>query len=277
MKNNKEILVLGKGFIGERIQESLRCAITDRFISSFDDAKKIIEDFKPKILVNCIGSTGGNNVDDCEKNPDEALMANTFVPVILSEVALRYNIKLVHISSGCIYHFNYSKDRPIAEDKISDFFELFYSRTKIYSEQILKVLAKKYHVLIVRIRIPLTNSPHPKNILTKLIEYKSVIDIPNSITYVPDFIQALRYLIEIKAEGIYNVVNRGGLKYPELLDVYRKYSPDFNYKIIDIKELNLIRTNLILSTEKLEKTGFKIRDIHEVLEECVREYVVRNC
>ncbi|MDP8216758.1 MAG: sugar nucleotide-binding protein [Candidatus Kaelpia imicola] len=273
MKNSKDVLILGKGFIGEMLERALQCSITDKYISSFRDAQKIIEEFKPKVLINCIGSTGENNVDDCEKNPDKTLMANTFVPIILSEAALRYNIKLIHISSGCIYHFNYSEDEPIAEDKIPDFFELFYSRTKIYSEQILKILAKKYSILIVKIRIPLTGFPHPKNLLTKLIEYKSIIDIPNSITYIPDFINALEHLINIGAEGIYNAVNKGGLKYSELLDVYRKYTPDFNYKIIDIKELGLVRTNLILSTDKLEKTGFKIRDIHDVLEECVKNYI----
>ena len=273
MKNNKEILVLGKGFIGEMLEKALQCSITDQYISSLKDAQKIIEDFKPKVLINCIGSTGENNVDDCEKDPDETLMANTFVPIILSEVALRYNIKLVHISSGCIYHFNYSEDEPIVEDKIPDFFELFYSRTKIYSEQILNTLAKKYPILIVKIRIPLVGFPHPKNILTKLIQYKSVIDVPNSITYIPDFVVALEHLINMEAEGIYNVVNKGGLQYPELLDIYKKYAPDFNYKIIGLKELGLVRTNLILSTDKLEKTEFKIRDIHDVLEECIKNYI----
>ena len=57
------------------------------------------------------------------------------------------------------------------------------------------------------------------------------------------------------------------------MDVYKRYNPKFNYEVIDYKKLNLVRTNLILSTRKLEKDGFKVRNIHEVLEECVREYV----
>jgi len=65
----------------------------------------------------------------------------------------------------------------------------------------------------------------------------------------------------------------GVLRYPELLDVYKKYKPDFQYEIIDYKQLKLVRTNLVLSTEKLEKTGFKMRDIKEVFEECVKGYL----
>jgi len=69
------------------------------------------------------------------------------------------------------------------------------------------------------------------------------------------------------------VVNKGGLRYPDFLDVYKRYMPDFKYKVIAEKELNLVRTNLVLSVKKLEKTGFKVRRIKEVLEECVKEYV----
>jgi len=268
-----KILVLGKGFIGNKLQEEFQADISQQIFSCFTDAEKEIKRFNPGTIINCIGITGKNNVDDCEKVLDDALMANTFVPIMLGEVALRYGIRLVHISSGCIYHYDYSKNIPLNEEDLPDFFELFYSRTKIYSEQALETLSHKYPILIVRIRIPLDNQPHPKNVLTKLINYKKVIDIPNSITYIPDFIKALKHLIEINAIGLFNVVNKGGLRYPQLLDIYKKYVPDFQYEVIDFKKLNLVRSNLILSTEKLEKTGFKVRDIHEVLEECVKNYI----
>ena len=38
----------------------------------------------------------------------------------------------------------------------------------------------------------------------------------------PDFAKAVKHLINVEAKGIYNVVNKGGLRYPELLDVYKK-------------------------------------------------------
>jgi len=267
-----KILILGCGFIGNRLKEELGSEISDRKIYSFKDAEDEIKKFSPKIIINCIGHVG-TNIDDCELDKDKTLISNTFVPLILGEVALRNDIRLIHISSGCIYHFDYSKDKPIDEDKAPDFFDLFYSRSKIYSEQALGLLSKKYPILIVRIRIPLDNRPHPRNILTKIINYKKVIDIPNSITYIPDFINALKHLIKIEAKGIYNVVNKGVLKYPELLEIYKKYCPSFQYQVIDYKDLNLVRTNLILSTSKLERTGFKVRDIKEVQEECVQEYL----
>ena len=80
-------------------------------------------------------------------------------------------------------------------------------------------------------------------------------------------------LIKIDAKGIYNVVNKGALRYPELLNIYKEFAPDFEYKKIDFKKLNMVRTNLIMSTAKLERSGFKVRPIQEVLEECVKKYI----
>jgi len=268
-----KVLILGKGYIGQKIKEELGAKISDNKIFSYADAERMISRFNPGMVINCIGATGRRNVDDCELIKNKALMANSFVPIILSEVALRRKIRLVHISSGCIFHYDYSNDQAIDEEAIPDYLDLFYSRTKIYSEMALKALSKEYPVLIVRIRVPLDNRPHPKNLLTKLIGYRKVIDLANSVTYLPDFVKALRHLVNKGATGIYNVANSGSLRYPELMDVYKKYVPDYKYKIINYKALKLTRTNLILSVKKLEKTGFKVRDIHEVLEECVKEYL----
>ncbi|MCX5713879.1 MAG: sugar nucleotide-binding protein [Candidatus Omnitrophica bacterium] len=269
---NKRILILGKGFVGSRLHEEIDSELFESPINNLTDAEKIISGFNPKIIINCIGYTG-RNVDECEVEKDRALLANTFVPIILGEACLRRNIKLVHISSGCIYNYDYAKGHPIKEDKDPDFLGLYYSRTKIYAEKALEVILQKYPVLILRIRIPLDNRAHPKSLLSKLIKYKKVIDIPNSVTYIPDFVKALKYLLKINATGIYNVVNKGVLRYPELMDIYKEYVPDFEYEQIDFKKLKLVRTNLILSTKKLENSGLKVRDIHVVLDECVRGYL----
>jgi 3,5-epimerase/4-reductase len=268
-----KVLVLGKGYMGEKVAAELGCDICDKRILTFADAQAVVDEYKPDVMINCIGHTGARNVDDCELDKDKTLMGNTFVPIILAEAALRNDIKLVHISSGCIFNFDYEKQKPIDEEVVPDFFDLFYSRSKIYSERALELMAKKYGILIVRIRIPLDNRPHPKNILTKLIKYGKVIDIPNSVTYVPDFLKALKHLIKIDACGIFNVLNKYGLRYPDLMEVYKKYVPDFKYSTMDYRKLGLVRTNLVMSVRKLEKTGFTVRPIKDVLEECVKEYI----
>lgn len=269
---NKDILILGKGFIGSHLQKTLGCQITKARVHSYKDALRIIKKYNPKILINCIGVTGEKNVDDCELDIDGVLTANSFIPVILAEACLRNNIKLVHISSGCIFNYDYKENRPIKEESEDYFLKLFYSRSKIYAERAIEKLSRDYNILILRLRIPLVNEKNPKNLLDKLLKYSKIIDMPNSITYIPDFVRAVKYLLKIDARGIYNIVNRGGLRYPKLMQVYQKYFPGYKYKVISLKNLKLTRTNLILSVAKLQKTGFKVRDINSVLDECVRSW-----
>jgi len=269
MKN--KILVIGKGFIGNRLEKALPCEITGKYICCLKDVQELINKYKPKVIINCVAYIG-RNVDDCEKHRDRTLIANSYLPLVLAEAAVRNNIKLVHISSGCVYKFDYKKDKPIKEEKEPNFFDLFYSRSKIYSEKALEVLARKFDILILRIRLPLDDRPHPRNLLTKLVKYGKIIDTPNSITYIPDFIKALEHLINIEARGIYHIVNKEPLKYPELASAYKKLVPDFKYEVINFKKLNLVRTNLLLSCEKLERTGFRMSKIDEVIKECVEKY-----
>jgi dTDP-4-dehydrorhamnose reductase len=270
---NHKILILGRGYIAGRLSQAWGCPLEGKKIFSFKDAEAIYKKHAPRVIVNCIGHVGKRNVDDCELDADATLTANTLVPVWLGEIAFRRPVKLVHISSGCIYHYDYGKQRPITELLVPDYYNLFYSRTKIYAEGILEPLSRRCNILIARIRVPLDKTPHPRNILTKLIQYKTIIDVPNSITYIPDFIKMLEYLLKIDARGIYNCTNKGALRYPMLMDVYKKYVPDFKYTILPLRKLGLDRTNLVLSVRKLEKSGFKVRPIKDVLEECVRGYV----
>lgn len=270
---NKRILVLGTGFLGSQIKKTLDCRGSGKIINHFKDADAIVRAAMPKIIINCIGETGRRNVDDCETDKHKTLHANTVIPIILGDIAYRYKIKLIHISSGCIFHYDYRKDAPITEEKNPDYFSLYYSRTKIYAEQALRSFFKRTNILIIRIRIPLDDKKHPKNLLTKLLGYKKIIDVPNSVTYIPDFLKALKHLIAIDAKGIYHVALRDPLNYPFILEEYRKYDPSFTYTPIKPEKLGRNRTNLILSTRKLEKTGFNVRSIREVIPECVKKYV----
>lgn len=268
-----KILILGKGYIGKRLQGVLQCSITSQKITRYSQIASLIKKHRPSIIINCIGHTGKSNVDGCEQDLDKTLFSNTYIPILLAEAAMRHNIKLIHLSSGCIFNYNYGKSKPISEQIDPDYFKLFYSRSKIYSERMLNKLPNHSNILTLRIRIPLDDQPHPRNLLNKLIKYRKVINVPNSITYIPDFIKALKFLIRKKAHGIYNITCKGALLYPDLLDEYQKYHPEFKYKIISLKQLKLDRTNLVLSTKKLERSGYKLRHIKDVIPQCVKNFV----
>ena len=268
------VLIVGQGFIGRRLRDEWGCLSTDRKIFTFQDAEAIIDEYDPQVVINCVGYNGVKNVDDCDRELDKTFLTNTFIPMMFAELAIRRNFKLVQMSSGCIYHYDFKTQLPKTEEDAPDYFDLAYSRSKIACERALLSLMPKLNALIVRVRIPLDDRPHPRNILDRLVQFKKVINVANSVTYIPDFIKALDHLIKVDARGLYNVVNKGILYYPELLDVYKQSVPDFNYEVIDFEKLAIKRTNVVLSTDKLAKTGFKMRDIREVFGECVQNHLV---
>jgi dTDP-4-dehydrorhamnose reductase len=268
-----KLLIIGAGFIGTRVHEGLGGILSRRRIRSVEDAEEVIRHVRPRILINCAGYVGERNVDDCERHPAKTLSANAILPLLLAEASRRRKVKFVHVSTGCIYHYDYRSGEPLSEEKEPDFFDLLYSRAKIYAEAALASLVDRMQLLIVRPRVPLDDRPHPRNILTKLIAYHRAVDIPNSLTYLPDFIEALRHLLASDASGIFNVVNRGVLRYPELLKAYQRLVPFFRYETLRPGDLKLVRTNLLLSTKKLERSGFVPRDIHDAVNECVSRYV----
>jgi len=267
----KQVLVLGRGYFGTKLAKAYKTTAIAAHIENMSGVIKLLKAHKPQIIINCTGFTGSPNVDDCENNLEKTLIANTFVPILLAEFCVRLNIKLVHISTGCLYEPH--DFLPIGETLPPDFFALYYSRTKIYSESALVTLSQKFPILILRPRIPLDVIPHPKNILTKILKFEQVINCANSVTYMPDFIKAVQHLIAKDARGLYNVVNSGGLKYTTLLKEFAKHSPIAMKKVFCYTTLPTPRTNLILSTAKLKATGFEVRPIDEVLAECVKEYL----
>jgi len=267
----RKIGIIGSGYIGNRIYKELGAELLNEHIYTLGDCYKFLD--KYSIIINTAGYIGKNNVDECELNRQKTLSSNVFLPIILGEYCLRTGKKLIHIGSGCVYYFDEIKQSPITEIDEPDYYKLYYSRTKVYAEKVLKYIAKKANILILRIRIPLDYISHPKNILNKLIKYKSVIDAKNSVTYIPDMILAIKHLIINDKKGIYNLVNKGALYYPDLMNEYKKYNTNFEFTIMRTEDLLLDRTNLLMNTKKLEKTGFKIREIKDIIPECVRKYV----
>lgn len=271
-----KVLIIGNGYIGNRIGGELNYKILVGKIKKFSDVEKFSVNIKPDVVINCAGFVGKNNTDGCEDDIDNTIQANTFVPFLLAEGMVRFNYRLIHISTGCMFGRNPAMG-AVTEMEGPDYTDLFYSRSKVYAERGLLYLTEKFPLLMLRIRIPLDYIPHSKNLLTKLINYRKVIDIQNSVTYLPDFITMLKWMVERRphATGVYNATNFGGLYYPLLMDAYKKYHPEYEYEIYDRKEFakDKNRTNLVMSVQKLSALGWQMRSIEAVIPECVREYV----
>lgn len=60
---------------------------------------KIIADFKPDFVINCIGVL----INGSQNSPDNAVFANSYLPHYLSRLSFENNFKLIHISTDCVF------------------------------------------------------------------------------------------------------------------------------------------------------------------------------
>ena len=266
-------LIFGKGYLGNKFAQYFKdSVISDQRINSSSDAEKEITKHNPEVVINCIGRTGTPNVDWCEDHKIETMKGNVTVPLMILEACQSTGKYMVHIGSGCIYNGDNGGKGWTEEDE-PNFFGSFYSRTKIYSEKMLK----EFPVLQLRIRIPMDDIPHSKNIIDKIIKFEKVIDVDNSITYLPDLMKISEQLIKLRKTGVYNAVNKGPLRYPYLLDKYKELvDPNKTYETFSLEDLHsevkAKRSNCVLSVSKLEKAGIKVRPIQEAVVDCLKKY-----
>ena len=266
-------LIFGDGYFGNRINGFLENSVLSaKRINSSDDAIEEIKKVNPDVVINCIGRTGKPNIDWCEDHKIETITGNVTVPLLMLEACEKTGKRMVHLGSGCVYRGD-NNGSGFSEGDEPNFFGSFYSRTKIYSEKILN----EFNVLQLRIRIPMDVYPHPKNIIDKLVAYKKVINIQNSITYVPDFLDAMKRLIYMNKAGIFNVVNKGSISHPEILDLYKQIvDKNFNYEIWDMNEfkknVRAERSNCVLSVDKLSGSGIEMQPVRDAVLDCLKKY-----
>lgn len=264
------VLIFGNGWIGNKLASAFSAEISRANITDRDAVMSALDGYRPSVVINAAGKTGRPNVDGCEKNPAETLSVNVAGPILLAEECVARKIFMAHLGSGCVY--DTSKSGYTEEDP-PNFFGSLYSRSKAVSEAALKNLP----VLQVRLRMPFDGKPHPRNLITKLVSYKKVINVENSLTRLSDLMVACETLIAERATGIWNVVNPGAFTHGQILDLYRKLvEPTFELEIMPLEELFSVvktgRSNCVLSSKKLEGLGVKLPHVEEALTDALREY-----
>ncbi len=270
-------LIFGNGYLGNKFLNKLgpqnaTMSLVD--IANIDEVKRDVETYNPTIIINAAGATGVPNIDWCEDHKAETVYSNVTGPLVLAEIALKNNIQMVHLGSGCVYYGSSRQEHEETESpNISDVLS-FYSKTKAWAEQILS----NFPVLQIRLRMPVDSTPNPRNLIWKISHYAKVMDkVPNSISIIPDMVDAAIKLSEKGCTGIYNVVNPGHITHGEILKLYKEFvDPKHTYEPISEEDLakmtKTARSNCLLSTKKLENEGIKLPEIHERIKEILVEY-----
>jgi 3,5-epimerase/4-reductase len=280
-----KVMVWGNGFVASHLPHE---KITMRYAGAFSIAI-LLGKHKPDVLINCVGYGGRSNIDDCETDKFKTFETNTILPIMLADMCNDKKIRLIQISSGCIFNGpspNLQYPAPLDRDvyvpptdtgwKETDAANpvSLYSRSKLASDL---VLQNYPNTTVLRIRMPISHKPHNRNLISKLINYKRVVEEENSLTSLGDLSRAIDFVIEKDLRGIYHVANPQPIKHSQLLEEYRKYVPDHQYEKISVNELDKItvakRSNCILNSEKIINAGFKFQPIDEVISDYTKRYV----
>ncbi len=267
----KVLLFGATGYLGEQFLTLYPDAITPKIdIADPAAVAGILDEIRPDIVINCAGKTGRPNVDWCEDHKDETIHANVIGPLVLQEECLKRGIYWVHMSSGCMYEGD-NGGKGFTEDDLPNFTGSFYSRSKIWSDQILKECP---NVLILRIRMPFDDSEHPRSVITKIRKYAKVLDVQNSFTYLPDFLKAADTLISKRRTGIYNIVNPGALSPYDIMKMYvDEIDPSHRIERLTLDHLSEVvragRSNCILNTDKITQEGIQLLPVETAVRQAL--------
>lgn len=262
-----KILVFGsKGWLGQeflKIYPSAVAASAD--IADQAAVSAAFDAHEPDIVINTAGKTGRPNVDWCEDHKLETVRSNVTGPLVLLEECMKRDVYMVHLSSGCIYEGD-NGGGGFAETDPPNFAGSYYARTKIWSDQILK----EFPVLVLRLRMPFDHSLNDRSLITKIMRYPRVLDVENSITYLPDFLQAAQTLIEKRKTGVYNAVNPGAISPYRIMELYREIvDPAHSMERLTLDHLSEVvragRSNCILDVRKIANEGIVMRPVEEAV------------
>ncbi|MEX0909937.1 MAG: sugar nucleotide-binding protein [Candidatus Paceibacterota bacterium] len=275
-----KILIFGNGYIGNRAKETwVDAELSTVRINKLEDVLMELDRVRPTAVLNAAGVVGKPNVDWCEDHQIETIFGNTVLPSIIAEACALRGIYLLHIGTGCIFYGNNPTHREWAEDDFANPIAV-YTRCKYAADLVLSTMP---NIGIARIRMPIDDRPDPKNLLDKICKYKKVVDVPNSITTIPDMLEVFHELMERRAEGIFHTVNSGEIRHSRILQLYKEYvDPNFILpEFITEEELTRDltkkrRSNNVMSSKRLAELGLEMPEIETALVPLLRKYKLNS-
>lgn len=248
-----------------------------RKMENFDDIKQEILAIQPDRVVVLGGLTykpPAKNIDWCEDHKQEVIRVNVLGVLNIADICEQNNIHCTILGTGCIYSSR--NDEVFTEDSMWNFDKSFYSKTKAYTQELLKCYK---NVLLLRIRMPIDNTNNPKNFIEKLKSFDKIISIPNSMTVLPEMIPIMVTLIVTGQTGTWNCVNPNVISHKEILDMLgiQKEYVDISHQ----SELTRVaRSNNHLATTKIEQFcathGLTLNEIHIAIAKLLQDEKIRR-
>jgi dTDP-4-dehydrorhamnose reductase len=194
----------------------------------------ILKSEKPDIIIHTAAYT---NVEDCEINPDKAYKINTLGTQNLVNYCINKDILFIYISSTGIYGAKKQNEPYMEFDAVNP--TTIHHKSKYEAEKIVQNHLSKY--LILRTGWLFGGEiAHSKNFVYKryieasknneMFSDNSQIGNP---TYIKDFVNQIKVLIESSQYGVFNCVNdaKNISRYDYVKKIVESFAQDCDVKI----------------------------------------------
>lgn len=231
---NTKVLLLGStGLIGHQVYNYLKnnssyelsnMSYRKKFdndtiilnIRNEQDFLRTIEKINPDVIINCIGVL----IDGANKDSENAIFINAYMPHRLKRLADTIHSKLIHISTDCVFSGN--KKEPYTENDAKDGKDT-YAKTKGLGE----IINDKH--LTLRTSVV---GPELKENGEELFHWFMMQDgtingftkaIWSGVTTL-ELAKAVQWSIENNITGLYHITNNKFINKYELLNLFKKYT-----------------------------------------------------
>lgn len=229
----------------------------------------IIQEIEPDVIINCIALA---DVDQCENDQKKSEDLNSLLPLLVSTITKKHNIKFIHISTD---HLKSREETPRLEEA-----ELWpinvYGRTKFIGEKL--IARENPDALIIRTNFFGFSYRNQNTLMEKIIcdlkqskkfnGFSDVVFNPVSVIYL---IKAIEYMYSIDSKGLFNIVSKSVIsKYDFAKLVAQIFALDTEFIVPSISRKSISGVDrpvyLALSPDKYEKTNPPIiPDMREML------------
>lgn len=270
-KNNFSIVTIGRNNVDIKIN-----------LTQKEEVLKTIQSSDAEAVINFAAYT---NVDGAESEKGdrkgEVYTLNTLFPLWLAESCQSSGKTFFHISTD--YVFDGKQDtNPYTEQDSPTPVNSWYAMTKYYGEE--NIIKSSGNFTIIRISYPYSGVYKQKlDIARAVVEklknnelYYGIEDQKIKPTSVDDIAEALIFLLQKRATGIYNVAgNYSPHEYITPFQFAQKIADTMNLDKSQIKPISFLDLskkriaprpkNTWLSTKKIESLGFHITNIDRAL------------
>ena len=231
---NIKVLILGStGLIGHQVYNYLKLH-SDYNLSNISYRKKLredtilldirdekvfldkIEEINPDIIINCIGVL----INSANKDPENAIFINAYMPHRLMKLADQIGSKLIHISTDCVFSGN--KKGPYIETDEKDGKDT-YAKAKGLGE-----IVNTNHLTLRTSVVGPELKTNGEELFHWFMNQSGTINgftkaIWSGVTTL-ELAKAVHWAIENKITGLYHITNNQAINKHELLNLFKKHT-----------------------------------------------------